>query len=76
MCFRLDSLSDAERTVDSINLKILPRLGLCELYLGLEFQLRHNCGSQNTELAKVDFDKLLIDSASTAASMKVQRNNI
>jgi hypothetical protein len=46
------------------------RLDLREIYLHLEFQLRHMCGSQNIELAQVAFHMVLIDSAPTATCIQ------
>jgi hypothetical protein len=73
---RPNSGSHIERTVSPINLTSWRCLNLYELYLHLEFQHHRYCGSQNTESAKVDFDKVLIDSASTVASITIRRNNI
>jgi hypothetical protein len=62
--------------VSPINLSIWEWLDLYELYPQLQSQVIHNYGSQNTELAKVNFDKVLIDSASTVGSIKIQMSNI
>jgi hypothetical protein len=73
---RPNSVSHTERTVSPINLTIWRSPDLCQLYLHLEFQHHCHYGSQNAESAKVDFDKVLSDSASTVASITIRRNNI
>ena len=74
--FRLDSGGHAQRIDSSINLKIWRYLDSYELYHYLEFERRHKCGSQRAESAKVDFDNVLIDSASAVRLVKIQTNSL